>query len=160
MPPLSSTPFSLRSAAIPLYLAMVRCGYFCGELTMGYKVAVVGATGNVGREMLNILAERSFPADEVIALASRKSMGQECSFGDKTLKVKALDHYDFSDVDICLLAAGGAVSEEWSPEVGAQGPWVAEHCAAGRAGPGGPSAGRCRRFPGRGTGGRRGRSRS
>ena len=84
---------------------------------MGYKVAVVGATGNVGREMLAILAERAFPADEVVALASRKSMGQECSFGDKTLKVKALDHYDFSDVDICLMSAGGAVSKEWSPKI-------------------------------------------
>src|SRR6202167_4484013 len=86
---------------------------------MGYKVAVVGATGNVGREMLNILAERAFPADEMVALASRKSMGQECSFGDKTLKVKALDHFDFSDVDICLMSAGGAVSKEWSPKIGA-----------------------------------------
>ena len=84
---------------------------------MGYKVAVVGATGNVGREMLDILAERAFPADEVVAIASRKSMGMECSFGDKTLKVKALDHYDFSDVDICLMSAGGAVSKEWSPKI-------------------------------------------
>ena len=67
---------------------------------MGYKVAVVGATGNVGREMLNILAERAFPADEVVALASRRSQGTEISFGDKTLKVKTLDIYDFSDVDI------------------------------------------------------------
>ena len=59
---------------------------------MGYRIAVAGATGNVGREMLNILAERQFPADEVIALASRKSMGVEVSYGDKTLKCKALDH--------------------------------------------------------------------
>ena len=86
---------------------------------MGYKVAVVGATGNVGREMLDILAERNFPADEVVALASRKSQGVECSFGDKTLKVKALDHFDFSDVDICLMSAGGAVSKEWSPKIAA-----------------------------------------
>ena len=77
---------------------------------MGFKVAVVGATGNVGREMLNILAERRFPADEVVALASRKSMGVEVSFGDKTLKCKTLDHYEFSDVDICLMSAGGEVS--------------------------------------------------
>ena len=74
---------------------------------MGYKVAVVGATGNVGREMLNILAERAFPADEVVALASRRSQGTEVSFGDKTLKTKTLDIYDFSDVDICLMSAGG-----------------------------------------------------
>ena len=60
---------------------------------MGYNVAVVGATGNVGREMLNILAERSFPADEVVALASRRSMGVEVSYGDRTLKVKTLEHY-------------------------------------------------------------------
>ena len=80
---------------------------------MGYKVALVGATGNVGREMLNILDERSFPADEVVALASRRSMGVEVSYGDRTLKCKALEHYDFSDVDICLMSAGGAVSKEW-----------------------------------------------
>ena len=59
---------------------------------MGYKVAVVGATGNVGREMLDILAERAFPADEVVALASRRSQGTEVSFGDKTLKVKTPRH--------------------------------------------------------------------
>src|SRR5260370_40033503 len=88
---------------------------------MGYKVAVVGATGNVGREMLNILDERKFPADEVVALASRRSMGVEVSYGDRTLKVKALEHYDFSDVDICLMSAGGAVSKEWSPKIGAAG---------------------------------------
>src|SRR6201984_492908 len=75
---------------------------------MGYKVPVVGATGNVGREMLNILDERKFPADEVVALASRRSVGVEVSYGDRTLKVKALEHYDFSDVDICLMSAGGA----------------------------------------------------
>src|SRR5258708_23730861 len=85
---------------------------------MGYKVALVGATGNVGREMLNILDERKFPADEVVALASRRSMGVEVSYGDRTLKVKALEHYDFSDVDICLMSAGGAGSQEWSPENG------------------------------------------
>ena len=78
---------------------------------MGFKVAVVGATGNVGREMLNILEERAFPADEVVALASRRSQGTEVSFGDRTLKAKALDTYDFSDVDICLMSAGGDVSQ-------------------------------------------------
>src|SRR5712692_9609706 len=84
---------------------------------MGYKVAVVGATGNVGREMLGILAERSFPADEVVALASRQSQGTEISFGDARLKVKALEQCDFSDVDICLMSAGSAVSKEWSPRI-------------------------------------------
>src|SRR5712672_2915867 len=102
---------------------------------MGFKVAVVGATGNVGREMLDILAERNFPADEVVAVASRRSMGQECSFGDKTLKVKALDHYDFSDVDICLMSAGGAVSKEWSPKIGAQGAVVIDNSSAWRMDP-------------------------
>ena len=102
---------------------------------MGYKVAVVGATGNVGREMLDILAERNFPADEVVAIASRKSQGVECSFGDKTLKVKALDHFDFSDVDICLMSAGGAVSKEWSPKIAAQGAVVIDNSSAWRMDP-------------------------
>src|SRR5882757_9350879 len=102
---------------------------------MGFKVAVVGATGNVGREMLDILAERRFPADEVVALASRKSMGVEVSYGDKTLKCKALDHYDFSDVDICLMSAGGEVSKEWSPKIGAQGTVVIDNSSAWRMDP-------------------------
>ena len=99
---------------------------------MGYKVAVVGATGNVGREMLNILAERSFPADEVVALASRRSQGTEVSFGDKMLKVKALEHYDFSDVDICLMSAGSAVSKEWSPKIAAAGAVVIDNSSCWR----------------------------
>jgi aspartate-semialdehyde dehydrogenase len=99
---------------------------------MGYKVAVVGATGNVGREMLNILQERAFPADEVVALASRRSLGTEVSFGDKTLTVKALDHYDFSDVDICLMSAGGTVSKEWSPKIAAAGAVVIDNSSAWR----------------------------
>ena len=99
---------------------------------MGYRVAVVGATGNVGREMLNILAERSFPADEVVALASRRSQGTEVSFGDKMLKVKALEHYDFSDVDICLMSAGSAVSKEWSPKIAAAGAVVIDNSSCWR----------------------------
>ena len=99
---------------------------------MGYKVAVVGATGNVGREMLNILEERSFPADEVVALASRRSIGVDVSYGDKTLKVKALDNYDFSDVDICLMSAGGETSKEWSPKIAAQGAIVIDNSSAFR----------------------------
>ena len=98
---------------------------------MGYKVAVVGATGNVGREMLSILAERAFPADEVVALASRRSAGQEISFGDETLKVKALEHFDFTGTDICLMSAGGSVSKEWSPKIGAQGARLPRHRQAG-----------------------------
>jgi aspartate-semialdehyde dehydrogenase len=99
---------------------------------MGFKVAVVGATGNVGREMLGILAERSFPADEVIALASRKSMGVEVSYGDRTLKCKALDHFDFSDVDICLMSAGAAVSKEYSPKIAAKGAVVIDNSSCWR----------------------------
>src|SRR6202789_3941464 len=102
---------------------------------MGYKVAVVGATGNVGREMLNILDERTFPADEVVALASRRSVGTEVSYGDRILKVKALEHYDFSGTDICLMSAGGAVSKEWSPRIGAQGCLVIDNSSAWRMDP-------------------------
>src|SRR5258705_10032607 len=105
---------------------------------MGYKVAVVGATGNVGREMLNILDERKFPADEVVALASRRSVGVEVSYGDRTLKVKALEHYDFSDVDICLMSAGGAVSQEWSPKIPAPGAVVIDNSSTWRMDPGVP----------------------
>ncbi|MFC7066948.1 aspartate-semialdehyde dehydrogenase [Brucella rhizosphaerae] len=99
---------------------------------MGFKIAVVGATGNVGREMLNILEERGFPADEVVALASRRSQGTEVSYGDKTLKVKPLDQYDFSDTDICLMSAGGNISKEWSPKIGAQGCVVIDNSSAWR----------------------------
>ena len=99
---------------------------------MGFKVAIVGATGNVGREMLNILEERGFPADEVVALASRRSLNTEVSYGDKTLKTKVLDTYDFSDVDICLMSAGGSVSKEWSPKIGAQGCVVIDNSSAWR----------------------------
>jgi len=102
---------------------------------MGYKVAVVGATGNVGREMLNILAEREFPADEVVALASRRSTGAEVSYGDQVLKVKALDQYDFSEVDICLMSAGGAVSKEQSPKIAAQGAVVIDNSSTWRMDP-------------------------
>src|ERR1700758_5513331 len=102
---------------------------------MGYKVAVVGATGNVGREMLGILDERKFPADEVVALASRRSVGVEVSYGDRTLKCKALEHYDFSDVDICLMSAGGAVSKEWAPKIGAAGAMVIDNSSAWRMDP-------------------------
>jgi aspartate-semialdehyde dehydrogenase len=99
---------------------------------MGFKVAVVGATGNVGREMLNILAERRFPADEVVALASRRSIGTECSYGDRVLKAKALEHFDFADTDICLMSAGSAVSKEWSPKIAAQGAVVIDNSSCWR----------------------------
>ncbi|MBS1182218.1 MAG: asd2 [Proteobacteria bacterium] len=99
---------------------------------MGYKVAVVGATGNVGREMLSILAERGFPADEVVAIASRRSQGTEVSFGDKTLKVRALENVDFSDIDICVMSAGGSISKEWSPKIAAQKCVVIDNSSAWR----------------------------
>ena len=99
---------------------------------MGYSVAVVGATGNVGREMLAILAERSFPADEVVALASRRSQGVEVSYGDRTLKVKALEHHDFSQTDICLMSAGSTVSKQWSPKIAAAGAVVIDNSSCWR----------------------------
>jgi aspartate-semialdehyde dehydrogenase len=102
---------------------------------MVFKVAVVGATGNVGREMLNILDERGFPVSEIVALASRRSQGTEVSFGDKTLKVKALDTYDFSDTDIAIMSAGGSVSKEWSPKIGKQGCVVIDNSSAFRTDP-------------------------
>src|SRR6478672_6061474 len=102
---------------------------------MGFKVAVVGATGNVGREMLEILAERKFPADEVVPVASRRSQGVDVSFGDKTLKCRALENCDFSDVDICLMSAGGSVSKEWSPKIAAQGAVVIDNSSQWRMDP-------------------------
>jgi aspartate-semialdehyde dehydrogenase len=88
---------------------------------MGYRVAVVGATGNVGREVLNILAERKFPADEVIALASSRSIGREISFGDKILKAKNLDDFDFTGVDFAIMSAGSTIAKEWGPRIAAKG---------------------------------------
>jgi aspartate-semialdehyde dehydrogenase len=99
---------------------------------MGFKIAVAGATGNVGREMLNILEERGFPADEIVPLASRRSVGSEVSYGDATLKVRALESYDFSDTDLCLMSAGGSVSKEWSPKIGKQGCVVIDNSSAWR----------------------------
>ena len=78
---------------------------------MGYKVAVVGATGAVGGEILNILAEREFPADEVVALASKASEGKEVSYGDeRVLKVRALENFDFEGTDIGLFSPGAAIT--------------------------------------------------
>lgn len=82
---------------------------------MGYRVAVVGATGNVGREMLNILAEREFPVDDIAALASRKSLGTEVSFGDRTLKTLDLDTFDFTGWDIASLAIGSDATKKYAP---------------------------------------------
>ena len=90
---------------------------------MGYRVAVVGATGNVGREILNVLAERQFPLDEVAAVASSRSTGDEIDFGDsgEKLKVRNLEHFDFADWDIALFAAGSEVSKVYAPKAAAGG---------------------------------------
>ena len=88
---------------------------------MGYKIVVAGATGNVGREMLNILAEREFPVDEIVALASRKSLGTEISFGDETLKTRDLDTFDFTGWDIALFAIGSDATKIYAPKAAAAG---------------------------------------
>lgn len=102
---------------------------------MGLRIAVVGATGNVGREMLNILAERDFPADEVIAIASRRSLGQIVDFGNKELKIAALDTFDFKGVDIALFAAGSGVSKEYAPKAAAAGTVVIDNSSFYRMDP-------------------------
>lgn len=83
---------------------------------MSYVVAVVGATGNVGREVLNILSERKFPVSRVDVLASRRSQGREVSFGDKTLKIQALEFYDFAKADIALFACGSGPTKTYAPK--------------------------------------------
>ncbi|MBA84359.1 aspartate-semialdehyde dehydrogenase [Thalassobius sp. S69A] len=88
---------------------------------MGYNVVVVGATGNVGREMLNILAERQFPVEKIAVLASRKSLGTEVSFGDKTLTTEDLDTFDFTGWDMALFAVGSAATKEYAPKAAAAG---------------------------------------
>ena len=88
---------------------------------MGYRVVVVGATGNVGREMLNILAERQFPVDQIAVLASRKSKGTECSFGDTTVKTEDLDTFDFTGWDIALFAVGSDATKQYAPRAAATG---------------------------------------
>ena len=100
---------------------------------MAYKVAVIGATGNVGREMLKTLVQRQFPVSEVVAIASTKSVGREVSFGDDhTLKIKALDYYDFKGTDIALMSAGGSIAKEWAPKIAAQGCLVIDNSSAWR----------------------------
>ena len=104
---------------------------------MGYRVAVVGATGSVGREMLNILAERQFPADEVVALASARSTGDVIDFGESgdTLKVKNLEHFDFTGWDIALFAAGSDVSKVYAPKAAAAGCTVIDNSSLYRMDP-------------------------
>src|SRR5881398_427246 len=104
---------------------------------MGYRVAVVGATGNVGREILNVLAERQFPLDELAALASASSTGDEIDFGDsgETLKVKNLEHFDFSGWDIALFAAGSEVSRLYATKAAQAGCTVIDNSSLFRMDP-------------------------
>ncbi|HET6970579.1 MAG TPA: aspartate-semialdehyde dehydrogenase [Phenylobacterium sp.] len=102
---------------------------------MGYRVAVVGATGNVGREMLNILEEVNFPVDKIHAIASRKSIGLEVSFGEKIIKCEDVEQFDFSTVDLVLMSVSGTFSKEWSPKIGAAGPIVIDNSSAWRMDP-------------------------
>ncbi|MGE0255217.1 MAG: aspartate-semialdehyde dehydrogenase [Alphaproteobacteria bacterium] len=103
---------------------------------MRYKVAVVGATGNVGREMLQTLAERRFPAREVVALASSRSVGKTVSFGDEhTLKVANLEHFDFRGTDIALFSPGSAVSAEYAPKAAKAGAIVIDNTSKFRMEP-------------------------
>lgn len=102
---------------------------------MALRVAVVGATGNVGRELFNIMDERNFPADKVHAVASRRSLGRKCSYGDKTVSCEDLEQFDFSQVDLVLMSAGGSVSKEWSPKIAAAGAIVIDNSSAWRMDP-------------------------
>lgn len=102
---------------------------------MGYSFAIVGATGNVGTEMLSILSESDLDIGEVYAVASRRSLGREVSFGDRTLKCHDLEQFDFSKVDMVLMSAGGDVSKKWSPKIAAQGAIVIDNSSAFRMDP-------------------------
>ncbi len=102
---------------------------------MGYRVAVVGATGNVGREMLNILEEVEFPVDKIHAIASRKSIGVEVSFGEQIIRCEDVEQFDFSKVDLVLMSVSGSFSKEWSPKIGAAGPIVIDNSSAFRMDP-------------------------
>ena len=102
---------------------------------MGYRVAVVGATGNVGREMLNILEEVNFPVDKIHAIASRKSIGMEVNFGDQILRCEDIAQFDFSRVDLVLMSVSGTFSKEWAPKIGAAGPIVIDNSSAWRMDP-------------------------
>lgn len=103
---------------------------------MGYRVAVVGATGNVGREMLQILAERQFPISEVVALASERSVGSEISFGeDDVLKVRALEKFDFKGTDIVLSSAGAKISAAFAPKAAAAGAVIIDNTSQFRMDP-------------------------
>jgi aspartate-semialdehyde dehydrogenase len=102
---------------------------------MGYRVAVVGATGNVGREMLNLLEEVNFPVDKIHAIASRKSIGVDVGWKAGVIKCEDIAQFDFSTVDVVLMSAGKTVSKEWSPKIGRAGPIVIDNSSAWRMDP-------------------------
>jgi aspartate-semialdehyde dehydrogenase len=102
---------------------------------MGYRVAVVGATGNVGREMLAILEELEFPVDEIFAVASRKSIGLEVNFREQRLYCLDIDKFDFSSVDLVLMSVSGAFSREWAPKIAKAGALVIDNSSAWRMDP-------------------------
>src|SRR5258706_14764410 len=102
---------------------------------MGYRVAVVGATGNVGREILNILEEVDFPVDTIHAVASRKSIGLEVGWKSGVIKCQDVAQFDFSTVDVVLMSVSGAFSREWSPKIGAAGPMFIANSSSWRMDP-------------------------
>ncbi len=102
---------------------------------MVLRIAVVGATGTVGKEMLNVLAERDFPADEVFAVATRRSLGKEVSYGDRELKVRDIENFDWSNVQLCLMSAGSKAAKEWAPKIAAAGCIVIDNSSAWRMDP-------------------------
>jgi len=102
---------------------------------MGYRVAVVGATGNVGREMLNILEEVEFPVDRLHAIASRKSIGIEVGWKNGTVACEDIENFDFSQVDLVLMSAGGAIAKVWGEKIGAAGPIVIDNSSHFRMDP-------------------------
>ncbi len=102
---------------------------------MGYKVAVVGATGNVGRELLDIMAERNFPVSEVVALASSRSVGRQVAFGDDDITVQDLATFDFKGTDIVLSSPGASVSAEYSPKAAAAGAVIVDNTSHWRMDP-------------------------
>src|SRR5687767_2778459 len=134
-------PGLVRAASEAISLSERACdrrfGFALGEIQMGYRVAVVGATGNVGREILNILAERQFPADEIAAVASARSTGDVVDFGEsgETLKVKNLDHFDFEGWDMALFAAGSETSKVHVPRAAAAGCTVIDNSSLFRMDP-------------------------
>ncbi|MBL4617868.1 MAG: aspartate-semialdehyde dehydrogenase [Robiginitomaculum sp.] len=99
---------------------------------MSINVAIIGATGNVGREMLTILAERLFPLKKLHVLASRKSLGREVSFGDKTLKCENIETFDFTKIDLVLMATSGEMAKQWAPRIARDGALVIDNSSAFR----------------------------